>query len=135
MISPLPTYMSSSPAADTVQQCMTDMQGRLDASQELEDGTEDLRSTHLDPTHLNLLYCYSVSCPLLTDDDESGMSTIIMMCIYSTYRMRWYRHGWSLSQHKHVCAKFTLTRAFRGKLNLRGYTLYMYSILHDRHAD
>ena len=59
-------------AADGVQQCMSAMQGDLEASQEGQE--EGGGSGQLDPARLNLLYCYSVSCPLLTEDDESGMS-------------------------------------------------------------
>ena len=64
---------------------MTAMQGRLDASQELKDsGREEGRANQLYSTHLNLLYCYSASCPNLTDDDDSGMSnvhTCIHVCV------------------------------------------------------
>ena len=65
---PLPPYIrlpSStspfSPATDRVQQCVTGSTGQGGGA-----------SNHLDPTHLNLLSCYSVSCPLLTEDEESG---------------------------------------------------------------
>ena len=50
-----------SPATDRVQQCVTGSTGQGGGA-----------SNHLDPTHLNLLSCYSVSCPLLTEDEESG---------------------------------------------------------------
>jgi hypothetical protein len=51
-------------ATDRVQQCVT-------GSTEQGGGANN----HLDPTHLNLLSCYSVSCPLLTEDEESGTNS------------------------------------------------------------
>ena len=50
---------------------MTAVQGQLYASQEGEE-REDVRANQLDPAHLGLLYCHSVSCPVLGDDDCSG---------------------------------------------------------------
>ena len=57
-------------AEDEVQQRMSAMQGDLEASQGGQAGSGSVN--HLDPARLNLLYCYSVSCPLLTEDSESG---------------------------------------------------------------
>ena len=51
---------------ERVKQCVT----ASPQGQEREGGV----ANYLDPTHLNLLSCYSVSCPLLTDDDESGIT-------------------------------------------------------------
>ena len=63
-------------ATDRVQECLTTMEGGLGASQE----GQETGSTRLDPTHLNLLYCHSVSCPQLAQDDESGMNTHTHAC-------------------------------------------------------
>ena len=65
-------------AADGVQQCRNAMKGDLEASQE----KEERRDSSLDPAHLNLLYCYSVSCPLLVEDEDSGMPPSTLLYIH-----------------------------------------------------
>ena len=65
-------------AEDEVQQRMSAMQGDLAASQ----GGQAASGNHLDPARLNLLYCYSVSCPLLTEDNESGMYIHVNIHMY-----------------------------------------------------
>ena len=77
-LSPSPSSPCTlSVATDRVQQCKSAMQGDLEASQE----GQVTGDSHLNPSRLNLLYCCSLSCPLLTEDTESGTNPCTCICI------------------------------------------------------
>ena len=88
-LSPLPT------AEDLVQERVSQMQENLEASRG--------GSSHLSPNHLNLFYSYSLSCPLLVENDESGTLFLLYMMYTHVMYMYMYVHMYMYILHGHVC--------------------------------